>query len=84
MTESRPLLLPGRRVSQLNEVAISKVGQQEGILVEQNAAVRQFDSIHDLSSSTQVLLSPFSILAVPGVLGSATPQKMHLLYALTV
>jgi hypothetical protein len=64
------LLLPGRRVSQLDKVTISEVGRQKGIVVEQNAAaVRQFDGIHILSSPNRLLLPLSSINLLADLVG---------------
>ncbi len=41
MTENPRLLFPGAAVPQLDKVAISKVGRQKGLVVKQNAAVRE-------------------------------------------
>ena len=48
VAENPRLLLPGGMVPQLDEVLIGEVGRQEGIVVEENSAVCQFDGFHAL------------------------------------
>ena len=48
----------GSSVPQLGEVAIGEVGRQEGLVVEQDAAVSQFDGFHAVSSRSQSAVHP--------------------------